>query len=176
MPSNRRKSRRPPSKAPARIALPAPKSTPPQPPALPAVVEMNGNDWEIDFSSLSLRQQAALPVLACSLSVAQASRDSGISESTLRRWLADPAFSSLLAQIRRRSFDVARQQIMALMPLCANVLAQAMQDPDPAVRLRATRYALSHAIQLTEIRNLNARIQEIRQFVTQSGSEENAGK
>ena len=56
------------------------------------------------------------------------------------------------------------------------VFADAMEDPDPAIRLRAARYALSHAIQLTEIRNLNARIEEIRQFVTQSSTEENAGK
>ena len=161
MPSNRRKSRRAPGNTPAKISLPAPKIPADLTQTLPAVVEMTGNDGEIDFSSLSFRQQAALPVLACSLSVAQAARDSGISESTLRRWLADPHFSSLLADLRRQSFLVARQQLLALMPLCATVLAQAMQDPDPAIRLRATNYALSFNSRTVELEQIRSDLENL---------------
>ena len=43
-----------------------------------------------------------------------------------------------------------------------NVLAEAMDDPDRALRLRATRYAMSFAVHLHESMKLNADIREMR--------------
>ena len=169
MPSNRNKSRRSPRKDQAKIALPVPKTAHAQPPAPVVVVRTTENDGEIDFSSLPSRQQAALPVLACSSSLAQAARDSGVSESTLRRWLADPHFNSMLADLRRQSFRVARQRILSLMPLCADVLAQALQDPDPAIRLRATRYAMSFNSRTVELEQLHSDLESLEATVEAQG-------
>ncbi len=63
--------------------------------------EMTGNDREIKISELTFRQQAALPRIA--LAQAQAARDAGVAESTLRRWLQDPSF--------RQEFDRLRQEL-----------------------------------------------------------------
>ena len=116
---------------------------------------------ENDNSDLTFRQQAALPVIAFSPSIAQAARDSGIGESTLRRWLADPAFSQHLDRMRLDTAQLARQEILGLMPQCASVFADAMRAPDPALRLRAARYALSFIIRVSEVENLNADIQDL---------------
>ena len=115
----------------------------------------------IDLSALTFRQQAALPIIACSPSIAQAARASGVGESTLRRWLADPAFGDRLACLRRESAQLARQELHDLMPLCASVFADAMQAPDPALRLRAARYALSFIIRISEVEKLDADVQAL---------------
>ena len=61
--------------------------------AVPAVPETTGNSLDFEISGLTFRQQSALHTVAVSRSVAQASRDSGVSEKTLRKWRDDPSFS-----------------------------------------------------------------------------------
>jgi len=140
----------------AETPLPAPIHSNDSPSALPELSEMSGKDREIDLSALSPRQQAALPIVACIPTIAHAARAAGVGESTLRRWLTDPAFSSCLAELRRQSANIARQKLIALTPLCVSVLADAMQDPDPAIRLRAANYTLSFNLRATELENLRS--------------------
>ena len=95
------------------------------------------------FASLTPRQQAALPVVALSPSLAQAARWSGVSESTLRRWQADPAFEQLVLRVRQDASLHASQEIHSLIPRCVAIFSEAMDSPDLAMRLRAARYALA---------------------------------
>ena len=46
-----------------------------------------------------------------------------------------------------------------------NVLAEAMDDPDPDLRLRAARYAMSFAVHLHGSIKLNADIREMCDFL-----------
>ena len=69
--------------------------------------EMAASGREIEISKLTFRQQAALPRIALARSLAQAARDAGVSERTLRRWLQDPSF-------RQESYDLARQAMRGL--------------------------------------------------------------
>ena len=135
-----------------------------------------GETDQIDLTGLSFRQQAALPAIAAAPSLAQAARDAGIEDRTLRRWLRDPRFAERLAALRQQSVVLAREELGSLARRGMSVFAEAMEDPDPAIRLRAARYALSHAVQLAEIQNLGATLQEMRQFITQSETAENARK
>ena len=95
------------------------------------------------YSRLTPRQQAALPVVALSPSLAQAARWSGVSESTLRRWQADPAFEELVVRVRQDTSRQAGQEIQSLLPRCVSIFSEAMDSPDLAMRLRAARYVLS---------------------------------
>ena len=139
-----------------KATLPAPIQSPDPPAVLLELAEVSGNEREIDLSALSPRQQAALPIVASFPAIAQAARAAGVGESTLRRWLTDPAFSGCLAELRRQSANIARRKLLALTPLCVSVLADAMQNPDPAIRLRAVNYALSFNLRATELENLRA--------------------
>ena len=162
--SKHRKHRSPkPAHLPAKTAANAPETplaAPFQPhsppPALPELAEMNENEREIDLSALSPRQQAALPIVACIPTIAQAARAAGVGESTLRRWLNDPAFSGCLAELRRQSANIARRKLLELTPLGVSVLADAMRDPDPSIRLRAANYTLSFNLRATELENLRS--------------------
>ena len=82
-------------------------------PTLPQPAEIAENDRKIEISALAFRQQAALPIIALAPSIAQAARDSGIAESTLRCWLQDPGFREELTKLRQESAELARQEFQA---------------------------------------------------------------
>ena len=145
--------------------LPAPILPPDPPQVLLELEEMRGNEREIDLSALSPRQQAALPIVACFPTILQAARAANVGESTLYRWLNDPAFSASVAELRRQSANIARQKLLALTPLCVSVLADAMRDPDPAIRLRAANYTLSFNLRATELENLRSDVADLRSAV-----------
>ena len=116
---------------------------------------MSANGREIEISEPTFRQQAALPTIALARSLAQAARDTGVAERTLRRWLEDPSFRQELDRLRQESYDLARQQAQAAMPMCLSILADAaLESPDPALRVRAARYLLSYGMKFVEADNL----------------------
>ena len=61
-----------------------------------------------DLAELTFRQQSALPVIAVSRTVAEASRKSGVAQRTLRRWLTDTTFRKVLDRMRREFYDLVR--------------------------------------------------------------------
>ena len=125
--------------------------------------DMSANDRaRIEFSELPFRQQAALPTIALAQSLAQAARDTGVAERTLRRWLEDPSFRQELDRLRQESYDLARQQAQAAMPMCLSILADAaLESPDPALRVRAARYLLSYGVKFVEADNLRERLNAV---------------
>ena len=127
------------------------------------VPDMSGNDREIEISHLTPRQQAVLPIVALSPSIAQAARDTGVSERTLRRWLDDSAFREHLSQLHQASYDLARKQLQALMPHFISVLAQeAIENPDPAVLIRAARCAMNYAVKFCDVDKLADDVRDLR--------------
>ena len=114
-------------------------STNPDPASNLERAEMTGNDREIEISTLTFRQQASLPAIAFAPTITQAARDSGVGESTLRRWLQVPDFRQQLDHFRQESADLARQQAQILLPRCLSVFAEAMDSPDLSLPLRAAR-------------------------------------
>ena len=120
---------------------------------------------------LTFRQQSALPAIAAAPTIAQAIRDSGVAESTLYRWLDDQNFQNELTRIRNENAAQARQGLQTLMLRSVAVLAQAMEEPDATIRLRAARYTLSFAVQVAEAEKLKEEIQtlqEAQQHLTQA--------
>ena len=111
--------------------------------------------------ALSPRQLSALPVVALSPSIAQAAQASGVGRSTLNRWMNDPAFRSEIVRVRQEAADLARQEMQGMMLRAASVINHALDDPDPAIRLRAARYALTFANASTQIHQLNSKLDEL---------------
>ena len=82
----------------------SPDSAPGQP-AGPEVPDLSGNDRRIEILRPTPRQQALLPVVPLSHSIAQAASDSGLSQRTLRRWDDAPAFRENSMKNRRFTPD-----------------------------------------------------------------------
>ena len=111
--------------------------------------------------ALSPRQQSALPLVALSPSLAQAAQSAGVGRSTLNRWMNDPAFRSEIVRVRQEAADLARQEMQGMMLRAASVINNAMDDPDPAIRLRAARCALSFANSFSQVHRLNSQLDEL---------------
>lgn len=124
--------------------------------------DAEGLGGEMGFSSLSFRQQAALPIIASSLSLAEAARNSGIGLSTLRRWLNNPEFCEQLTELRRNASLLAIQKLQAMVPRSISVIAELLDDSDAAIRLRAARCIMDYFLRLNEEYVLRAEIQEIK--------------
>ena len=116
-------------------------------------------------SGLSHRQQSILPTVALSPSVSEAARTAGVSESTLYRWMEDPAFREELDRMRQEAAHLARSQIMGLLPRAVEVLAELLNHPDAALRLRAARDILSIAHRSVELQKLQSDIRQMRDLL-----------
>ena len=159
MPQNRKRKAR---KTPNRTAQNPRQHPPGQGQREAERTEMTGNDGEPKISILTSRQQGALPVIAAAPTIAQAARDCRVSESTLRRWLRDPAFADELDLLRQEYASQINRQCLGLVLRGMNNLAEAMEDPDRNLRFRATRYAMSFAVHLQESMRVNADIRDMR--------------
>ena len=134
----------------------------------PQCPEMSANvrDSEISgLSDLTLRQQAVLPVMVNSPSLAEGARLSGVSERTLRRWLDDDAFRDELARRRQESADLACQALQGVLLRSVSVLAESLEDPDKSVRLRAARYAMSFAATIRRLERPVEEVDKLRQQI-----------
>ena len=90
----------------------------------------------------SPRQRAPIPILAGANSVAAAPRMSRVSRRTLHRWLKDEEFRQKLAQQANKSGQLARLQLQEISLRAVIALTDALEDPNPALRMRAIRTTL----------------------------------
>ena len=136
----------------------------------PETPDLSGNDRKNEISGLSPRQIAVLPIVALSPSIAQAARQSGVSERTLRRWVDEPAFSQQLYQLHRESYDLARRQLMGLVPHFISVFArEAIENPNSAVRIRAADLGMYYALKLAEIERISQDLDDVLSVIREGG-------
>ena len=64
---------------------------------------MTQNGPKSGKTSLTARQEKALPILASASSIAEASRLSDVGRRTLHRWLDDPDFRDELARLHEEA-------------------------------------------------------------------------
>lgn len=145
--------------------------------ALPLVksAENAGTGEEVVLPAFSRRQLAALPVVAMCPSVSQAARVAGVGRTTLRRWLDDPDFRSEVARLRQEAANLARQELKGLMLRGAAVIGEAMDDPNPAIRLRAAGFALSYGSSLSDTEELAADLADLRHALALSSGQSRQG-
>ena len=146
----------------------APNRSNPAPLANPLEREaIRENERRTKNFSLSSRQQYALPIIAATPTLAQAARSSGVGESTLYRWLQDDLFRDELTRLRQEAADLAKRELQGIMLCSVSTFAEALEHPDIAIRLRAARYAMSFAVQISEVEKLKADLQTIEDALPQ---------
>ncbi len=77
------------------------------------------------------------------------------------RWMNDPAFRAELERIRQNISDLAFNVVEGLTLKSAIRLEQLLDDPDPNVRLRALKVALSTSLSVKEQKEIRSRIEVI---------------
>ena len=122
---------------------------------------MPQSDSEQKNSNLSGRQRKALPILGSATSISEAARLSKVDRRTLHRWLKDEDFRAGLAQFHQQTTELACVQLQGLTLQAVRALGELMESPNPDVRLRAIRTALSCSAKLNELRKLGDDVQAL---------------
>ena len=112
-------------------------------------------------SQLSRRQIQALPYLVSCPTLAEAARHAQVTDRTLRRWLNNPSFREECERLRRAANEITHAELNGLSLKAAVVLGEALDDPNPNIRLRAALGSLSIAQKSNEIQELNQQIDRI---------------
>jgi hypothetical protein len=102
-------------------------------------------------------------VISCLLrcgTLAEAARQSEISESTILRWLKEPEFASQYRQARRAQLELTFHAVARSATTAIATLLQVMQSPDKfsSARVSAARAVLDLALRLIEIDDFEQRL------------------
>ena len=77
------------------------------------------------------------------------------------RWMNDPFFRAELERIRQNISDLAFNELEGLTLKSVIRLEQLLDDPDPRIRHRALKTALSTSLNIKEQREFRSRIEVI---------------
>lgn len=111
-----------------------------------------------EIDRLTTRQQAAISALLTAPTITAAAETIGAGEKTIRRWLAEPAFRSALADAEGALIDGAVRRLLALQADALDALGDVLATGTPAQRLRAASIVLDSMMRLRELRTIEYRL------------------
>jgi response regulator of citrate/malate metabolism len=109
---------------------------------------------------LTLKQRRALKFLMTTPSTAEAARQSDVSERTLRRYLADPAFAGALNQAESAVVETTTRRLTGMTQSALDAVQAILSDStaSPTARLRAAEITLNQMARQREVRDLERRL------------------
>lgn len=96
-----------------------------------------------------------------------AARAIGVTERTLRRYLADPDFCAMLAAYQQQALDHAASRLAGLVSAAVDTLAEELRDPNapPGVRVHCAQHILSRAVTYQELVDLAPRVHQLERLI-----------
>jgi hypothetical protein len=109
---------------------------------------------------LTAKQCRALMFLMTTPSLAEAARQSKVSERTLRRWLDDPVFAGALNQTESALVETTTRRLTGMAGEALDTVQAILKDPSAGAnaRLRAAEITLHQLQQQRELRDLERRL------------------
>ena len=92
--------------------------------------------------SLSPSQRRAIPFVASEPTITAASRAARVSQRTLHRWMNDPGFRDEVERVRTDPVNLCFNSIASFLPRAMEVMTEALENEDPAIRLEAANYLI----------------------------------
>lgn len=116
---------------------------------------------------MTARQQKALAALLSTSSKAAAARAAGISDRTLRDYLADPTFRAEYEKAFKDMVEDATKQAKQSLSPALSTLREIVEDKgeDTQARISAARAILSNGIKLIETADILTRIKELENAI-----------
>lgn len=93
----------------------------------------------------------ALPIIVTDANLAQAAKEIGIDETTLRRWRRDPVFHAELERLASELAETTKQELRSVILHGLKVIDELMENNNPMIRLRAANYAISMGIRTLDL-------------------------
>ena len=117
---------------------------------------------------VSRRQEQAIAALLAQPTIAEAAKSIGVGESTLRRWLGEPAFREAYRTARRQAVEVAIGTLQQAGAEAVTTLRRNMSETTPpAVQVRAAVAILEHAARGVELLDLAERVAALEESARQ---------
>lgn len=113
----------------------------------------------------SRRREIAIAALLSEPDVPAAARIAGVSEHTLRDWLATPEFREEFAEARRRVLEGAITQLASASVQAVAALVRNLACGTAAVEVRAAAVILEQAAKHLELAELAARLDRLKEAV-----------
>lgn len=123
-----------------------------------------------DTDHLSPRQRRAIAALLQSRTAAEAAQVIGVTDRTLRRWLADERFVSALRAAEADLIEQAARRLAQLAGVAIDALIDVLNDTEapPAPRVSAANVSLSQLFKVRELHDLEQRIARLEQINDQT--------
>ncbi len=124
---------------------------------------------------LSANQLDAVTLLVSGMTYAEAAGRLGVSERTVRRYMADPAFKEALAILREQVSQMASNMLIARMANAVAVLVEIMQNPPErhgALRMNAATKILDYAFKVRNQDAAEGRLKRLEEAVAALGTPE----
>jgi hypothetical protein len=128
---------------------------------------MKGNVNSDSDSGLSRKQERAISALLYEKTTKEAAEISGVTETTLWRWLKDDAFNKAYVEARRLATSQAIAQIQQAGGDAVKTLCTVMNDTQaPASsRVTAAKTVLELGIKAVELEDMAQRLSELEKFI-----------
>ena len=120
-----------------------------------------GHDGTDDTHGLTRRQLAALPYLVVAPTMAEGARMASIGRATLYRWINEPDFRDRFEALRADAAGLARAELNGLMLKGILALTLALEDPSPAIRLRAVQTTLAMGLKAHDLHDMARRLDRV---------------
>lgn len=114
-----------------------------------------------ESKKLTPKQEQAVRALLTSKAVGEAAGAVGVSERTLYRWLADPAFRAALSVAEGDLLDAATRRLLTLQDNAIGAFEDVLTggpDVTDTARLRAAQAVLDYLLKLRELRSVEERL------------------
>jgi hypothetical protein len=99
--------------------------------------------------------------LAAGASASDAARQLELSLSTVKRRMADPDFRQFVSELRAQMLERALGRVTDNMTQAADTLVKLLNDPSPAIQIRASRALLTLGLRLHDAVDLANRVHEV---------------
>ncbi len=109
------------------------------------------------------REDAALAALLSEATIPLAAAKAGIGESTLLRWLQEPAFKAHYRAARRAVVESAVGRLQQVATQAVDALTRNLSCGIPAVEVGAAKAVLDQAIKAVELVDLAERVEQLEQ-------------
>jgi hypothetical protein len=115
---------------------------------------------------LTRKQEEALAALLACPTILEAAARIEVDESTLRRWLKQPAFRAAYRQARAQVLEAAVGRLQQAASLAVDTLVKHLAAEKPGDAIRAADLILQHAMRGAELLDLAERVDELEAILT----------
>ena len=122
------------------------------------------------------REDAALAALLSEPTIEAAATKAGIGESTLLRWMAEPAFKTRLRAARRSVVEGAIGRLQQATTQAVDALTRNLTCGTPSVEVGAAKGVLAQAIKAVELVDLAERIEALEQAAELAAAREGSSR